>query len=119
MDITLRGIFLTSEQPQVTARFYEQVALLELETIGTPEHYVYWRCDRDGMQLAIHDAEAFAAYAHPALAGSNLIHLYFRIDNHEAFLAHLATLQIEPVDIDPTAVTVRDPDGRMVLFGTA
>ncbi len=32
------------------------------------------------MQLAIHDAEAFADYAFPPAAGSNLTHLYSASD---------------------------------------
>jgi len=119
MVATFRSVFLTSEKPEVTARFYQQVALLPLETAGTPGQYVYWRLDRDGMQLAIHEARAFADYSYPPLAGSNLTHLYFRIEDREAFLAHLEGLQIRPVAVDDVTVTVVDPDGRRVMFGTA
>ena len=79
----------------------------------------YWRLDRDGMQLAIHDAEGFADYAIPPNPASNLTHLYFTIDDREAFLAHLRARGITPVKVDEVVVTVEDPDGRNVTFGTA
>lgn len=119
IDAKLRGIFLTSENPKVTAKFYEQVAALSLTAVGTPGEYVYWRLDRDGMQLAIHDARAFAAYAYPASAASNLTHIYFKIADQEAFLVHLESLQIQPISVDDVVVTITDPDGRQVMFGTA
>lgn len=119
MDTKFRGVFLTSEKPEATARFYEQVASLPLETVGTPGQYVYWRLDRDGMQLAIHEAKAFADYANPPLAKSNLTHLYFKIADQKAFLAHLKSFQIQPLSVDDVVVTVIDPDGRKVMFGTA
>ncbi|MEY9459691.1 hypothetical protein ABH973_000104 [Bradyrhizobium ottawaense] len=119
MDTTFRGVFLTSEKPEATARFYEQVACLPLEKIGAPEQYTYWCLDRDGMQLAIHDAKAFAGYAYPSLAGSNLTHLYFKIADQKAFLTHLENLQIQPEAVDDVVVTVADPDGRKIMFGTA
>ncbi|MGH6978451.1 MAG: VOC family protein, partial [Brevundimonas sp.] len=75
MTTTFRGIFLTSEHAAETADFYRRVAGLPLETAGG-EGYTYWKLDRDGMQLAIHDAGAFADYTHPPLSGSNLTHLY-------------------------------------------
>ncbi len=71
MRMMFRGIFLTSTSPGETAEFYRRVAGLPLEQVGMPGSYVYWRVDRDGIQLAIHEAAAFAAYAHPPLAGSN------------------------------------------------
>jgi hypothetical protein len=119
MDTKFRGVFLTSKKPEATAKFYEQVASLPLEAVGTPGEYVYWRLDRDGMQLAIHDAKAFSTYTYPPLADSNLTHLYFNIEDQKAFLAHLESLQIQPVSIDDVVVTVTDPDGRKVMFGTA
>lgn len=119
MDTRFRGVFLTSEKPEETARFYEQVAGLPLETVGTPGQYVYWRLDRDWIQLAIHQARAFADYAYPPLAGSNLTHLYFKIADQKAFLTRLKSLQIQPVSVDDVVVTVADPDGRKVMFGTA
>jgi len=113
----LRGIFLTSADPAATARFYRDVAGLDLEEIG--DGYRYWKLDRDGMQLAIHDAEAFADYAHPPLAGSNLTHLYFKIDDQAAFIARLQGLGVTPFAVDAVVVTLTDPDGRKVMFGTA
>jgi hypothetical protein len=116
---TLRGIFLTSEQPEACARFYIDVAGLALERVGTEGVYVYWKVDRDGLQLAIHDANAFSAYTQPAVRASNVTHLYFQIDDQAAFVEHLAALAIEPALIDDVVVTVADPDGRRVMFGTA
>ena len=113
-----RGVFLTSEKPAVAASFYEQVAGLSLERVGEPG-YVYWRMDADGVQIAIHDAKAFADYTHPANPGSNLTHLYFKIADQAAFLNHLRQLGVTPVAQDDVVVTVMDPDGRRVMFGTA
>lgn len=115
----LRGVFLTSENPDATARFYEQVAQLPLERLGIEGGYVYWRVDREGIQLAIHDAKAFAEYAHPASPGSNLTHLYFGIEDLAGFLARLESLGLAPYATDEVVVTVVDPDGRKVMFGTA
>jgi predicted enzyme related to lactoylglutathione lyase len=114
-----RGIFLTSDTPEATAQFYERVASLPLDAVGSPGEYRYWRLDRGGMQIAIHEAGAFAAYSYPPLVGSNLTHLYFRIADREAFLAHLRQIDVEPAFVDDVVVTVTDPDGRHVLFGTA
>lgn len=79
MEPTFRGVFLTSEHPEATARFYKDVALLPLEAVGMKGEYIYWRLERDGIQLAIHDAKAFAKYTYPPSAGSNLTHLYFKM----------------------------------------
>ena len=118
MISAFRGVFLTSENSEATARFYVEIAGLPLEAIGAGG-YTYWRLDRDGMQIAIHDAKSFAAYSHPPLPGSNLTHLYFKIDDQRAFLAHLVRLGISPLAVDDVVVTVVDPDGRHVMFGTA
>lgn len=114
-----RGVFLTSRDPEATARFYRDVAGFPLEVAGEPGGYTYWRLDRDGMQLAIHDAEAFAAYTFPPNPDSNLTHLYFQIEDRAAFLAHLDGLGISPLAADDVVVTAVDPDGRKVMFGTA
>lgn len=116
---TFRGVFLTSANPEAAAAFYRDVAGLLLETVGEDGGYRYWRLDRDGVQLAIHDAGAFADYTDPPNPASNLTHLYFTIDNREAFLAHLADLGLAPVATDDVVVTLADPDGRQVMFGTA
>jgi hypothetical protein len=71
------------------------------------------------MQLAIHDAKAFADHTYPALAASNLTHLYFKIEDHKAFQTHLASLGLSPLAVDDVVVTVVDPDGRKVMFGRA
>jgi catechol 2,3-dioxygenase-like lactoylglutathione lyase family enzyme len=119
METQVRGVFLTSGNPEATAEFYMRAALLPLEAVGEQGEYTYWRLDRDGMQLAIHDAEAFAAYAHPPDSESNLTHLYFKIADHKAFLAHLDRLGVSPLAVDDVVITVVDPDGRKVMFGTA
>jgi hypothetical protein len=115
----LRGVFLTCERPEATARFYEQVAALPLERVGVEGQYVYWRIDQGGMQLAIHDARTFADYTYPSEAASNLTHLYFKIDDQQTFLDHLEALGMVPLAQDEVVITVVDPDGRKVMFGTA
>jgi hypothetical protein len=119
MKTMLTGIFLTSEHPEITASFYEQVAALEIKKIGVEGQYTYWRTDGDDTQLAIHDASKFAEYTYPALSESNLTHLYFKIDDQKDFLSHLGQFHIIPVSIDDVVVTLVDPDGRKVMFGTA
>ena len=119
MNSVFRGVFLTSENPAETANFYKKVVGLELEQIGTPGNYVYWKTDRAGMQIAIHDAKHFADYTSPAFPNSNLTHLYFTIASQKEFLDHVRALGIDPHSIDDVVVTVADPDGRKVMFGTA
>jgi len=70
MQTTFRGIFLTSGHPAATADFYRRVAGLAHERAGEEGGYAYWRLDRGGVQLAIHEAGAFADHAYPPLAGS-------------------------------------------------
>jgi hypothetical protein len=119
MSPTLRGIFLTSDAPAETARFYREVAALELEQVGAAPGYVYWKVDHNQFQLAIHDAKLFAHYAHPVVPHSNLTHLYFKIENQSEFLDHLESQRIEAFAIDEVVVTLTDPDGRRVMFGLA
>jgi hypothetical protein len=114
----LRGIFLTSERPELTANFYRDVFSIALEQVGSSS-YVYWKIDDGQMQLAVHDAQSFAAYTYPPQTDSNLTHLYFKIDDQPAFLDHLKQQDIEPYAIDDIVVTILDPDGRKVMFGTA
>ena len=119
MKVVLRGVFLTGENPAQTAKFYREVACLDLEQVGDESEYAYWKVDRDGMQLAIHGARQFAGYTHPAVAESNVTHLYFKISDQQQFLAHLRQCGIAPYATDDVVVTVVDPDGRKVMFGTA
>lgn len=49
----------------------------------------------------------------------NLTHLYFTISDRGDFLAHLDGLGISPFTADDVVITVIDPDGRKVIFGTA
>jgi len=118
MKSLLRGVFLTAEDPAATARFYREVAGLDLEQIGMEGEYVYWKTDRNDMQLAIHDAKKFADYTHPSRVESNVTHLYFKIESQPAFLQHLERSGISPLLVDDVVVTVVDPDGRRVMFGT-
>lgn len=117
--LSLRGIFLTSPKPEVAAKFYRDVAGMELEQIGNTDSYVYWKIDKDGLQLAIHDSAKFSEYTHPVIPESNLTHLYFKIDNQKDFLDHLRNLNLTPFAKDDVVITVEDPDGRKVMFGTA
>lgn len=119
MKTILRGVFLTSETPVLTAKFYREVARLELEQIGSEGGYEYWKMDENGVQLALHSAKEFAEYTYPAFLDSNVTHLYFKIDSQEELLKHLAGLGVEPYGMDDVVVTVMDPDGRKVMFGTA
>lgn len=54
MSPALRGIFLTSKEPELPAKFYRDVAGLELEQIGDSEEYVYWKVDKAGAAGAPH-----------------------------------------------------------------
>lgn len=119
MQTILRGIFLTSENPEKTVTFYRTVAGLDLEEIGSATTYRYWKSDKDGVQLALHDAQRFADYAYPARTDSNLTHLYFKVSSQPTFLEHLKSLNVAPLCTDEVVVTVVDPDGRKVMFGTA
>lgn len=115
----LRGIFLTSEHPHRTANFYRDVAGLSLEEIGGGSGYSYWKIDDGQIQLAIHGAKEFAAYTFPPNPGSNLTHLFFKTVDQAAFLSQLRVHGVEPCAVDDVVVTVEDPDGRKVMFGTA
>ncbi len=117
--MTLRGIFLTSDQPARTARFYRDVAGMALEEINHEGGYVYWKLDDGRLQIAIHDAKAYADYTFPPERGSNLTHLYFQIPDQGGFIERLAELDLTPHALDEVVVTVVDPDGRKVMFGTA
>ena len=75
MKSDFRGVFLTATDPSATAKFYQEIAGLPLEKPAAKNSYVYWKFDVNGLQFAIHEAQAFAKYAHPPLAGSNLTHL--------------------------------------------
>jgi len=114
----LRGIFLTSQDPQRTASFYQNLALLKLVQVGHGEG-AYWKSDEGGVQFAIHNATKFSAYSDPPLPGSNLTHLYFNIIDQQQFLERLQAANLAPYDTDDVVVTVMDPDGRKVMFGTA
>ena len=117
--MTFRGVFLTSDQPGETARFYRDVANLPLEEVGEAGTYVYWRLDDGRVQLAIHEAKPFSDYTFPVVRESNTTHLYFHIVDQREFRDRLERLGIEPYAVDDVVVTVVDPDGRKVLFGTA
>ncbi len=114
----LTGIFLTAGDVNATADFYRRVAGLDLEELGD-DGYHYWRAASNGVQLAIHAAAQFAAYSHPPRRESNVTHLYFHIPDRDAFLEMVRGMSIQPTAIDDVVVTIPDPDGRQVMFGTA
>ncbi|WP_454295014.1 VOC family protein [Salana multivorans] len=116
MSTTFRGVFLTSSNPEATAEFYRDVARLELEAV-TVGGYTYWRLDKDGVQIAIHDAAAFADYASPPNPGSNLTHLYFHIDDRSDFLAHLRTRGLEPTPSTTSSSPCRIPTAATSCSG--
>lgn len=118
MQSKFRGVFLTCEDAEATAGFYRDVAGVPLEAVSSDE-YTYWMLDIDGIQIALHDARAFADYSHPPNPDSNLTHLYFRIPNLQEFLDHVKGVGAPLVEVDDVVATVEDPDGRKVMFGTA
>jgi len=118
MKTAPRGIFLTSRNIDATAQFYQDIAGLPLEQVGS-ESYHYWKCDDGHLQIAIHDAAIFSTYTNPPLEESNLTHLYFKIDDRNAFLERLQQSNRNPFLTDDIVITVLDPDGRKVMFGTA
>ncbi|WP_152346051.1 MULTISPECIES: VOC family protein [Brevibacterium] len=118
MESTFRGVFLTCTDPEATAAFYREIADLPLETAGD-EDYTYFVIDAEGIQIALHGAEAFADYAFPPVAESNLTHLYFRIPDQAEFLERIKGTGVPLIEVDEVVVTVEDPDGRKVMFGTA
>jgi len=99
--------------------FYRDIAGLPLEQIGDSNTYCYWKLDKNGLQIAIHDARQFSAYTYPCRRESNVTHLYFNIESQQQFLEQLEHSGLVPAAIDEIVVTVADPDGRMVMFGTA
>ena len=103
---------------EATAAFYRKIAGLPLTTEGD-EEYSYFVVEAGGVQLALHSAEAFADYAFPPVAESNLTHLYFRIPDQAEFLERIKNAGTPLVAVDGVVVTVEDPDGRKVMFGTA
>lgn len=112
-----RGVFLTSDNPSATAKFYAEIAGVKFEEVSS-SNYTYWKYNEGDMQIAIHDAKSFADYAHPANSESNLTHLYFKLENKDDFLRHLEIFNLSPHIVDEFNVIVLDPDGRKVLFGT-
>ncbi|MGC3956374.1 MAG: hypothetical protein QM804_19400 [Propionicimonas sp.] len=104
-------MFLTSTDPAAAARFYREVAGLPLEEVGEGG-YTYWRLDRDGMQLAIHDAQAFAGYAYPPEPGFQPHPPVLHDRGPQRFRHPPGRSGIEPSATDDVVVTVVDPDGR-------
>ena len=121
MESTFRGVFLTCTDAEATAAFYRKIAGLPLTTEGDEEYsyFVVEAGETGGVQLALHSAEAFADYAFPPVAESNLTHLYFRIPDQAEFLERIKNAGTPLVAVDDVVVTVEDPDGRKVMFGTA
>ena len=61
----------------------------------------------------------FSDYSHPPLASSNLTHLYFKIADRVEFLSRIEAAGVALHAVDDVVITVVDPDGRKVMFGTA
>lgn len=118
MTARFRGVFLTCQDSVKTAAFYRDLAGVPLEEAGDDE-YTYYRLEVDGIQIALHDAHAFADYSFPPNSESNLTHMYFRIEDQQAFLKDVRSVGAPLIDVDDVVVTVQDPDGRKVMFGTA
>lgn len=118
MQSQFRGVFLTCKDAEATADFYRDVAGVSLVTSGSDE-YTYWTLDVDGIQIALHEASAFAEINLPTDPESELTHLYFRIPDLEEFLSHVKSVGAALIDVDDVVATVEDPDGRKVMFGTA
>ncbi|SMX71553.1 MULTISPECIES: VOC family protein [unclassified Brevibacterium] len=118
MTARFRGVFLTCQDSAKTAAFYRDLAGVPLEEEGNDE-YTYFVLEVEGVQVALHDAHGFADYSFPPNSESNLTHLYFRIEDQEAFLADVESVGAPLIDVDEVVVTVQDPDGRKVMFGTA
>ncbi|WP_350270139.1 VOC family protein [Brevibacterium sp. CBA3109] len=118
MQSKFRSVFLTCDDVEATADFYRDVAGVGLEAVSSDE-YTYWMLDIDGVQIALHDAKSFADYSHPPDPASNLTHLYFRVPDLEEFLDHVQSVGAPLVEVDDVVVTLEDPDGRKVMFGTA
>lgn len=123
LTIGLSGTLLTSRNPNRTAKFYLNIAGLKLQKIrhgDTPEH---WEGHSQGIHFAIHNAKFFAKYTYPAVTKSNLTHLYFSISDvkqfNERLRKHKLRLFCPPESVaGETVMTVQDPDGRKVMFGT-
>ncbi|MDN6528123.1 MAG: VOC family protein, partial [Brevibacterium sp.] len=103
---------------EATAEFYRDVAGVPVAPVGSDD-YTSWMLDLNGVQIALHDAKAFADYSFPPNPESNLTHLYFRIPDLQAFLNHVQDVSAPLIDVDDVVATVEDPDGRKVMFGTA
>jgi hypothetical protein len=101
--MSLRGIFLTSTDPAATATFYKNVAGLALEEVGSESKYRYWKVDDGHVQLAIHDAAAFA----DCISGSR------GVERHASLLPDHGSASVPRTRALPRARTVRGrPSGR-------
>jgi len=117
----VKSIVLTSDDIDRTAAFYRDVLQLPLESEqhgGTARHYA---CQVGGMHLAIHDRATFWLPTAAAPGAPDVV-VSFTVEDLDAFLAHLGSLNIEVQarrNIGPMAfVSLRDPDGRHVCCGT-
>lgn len=118
---SLSAILLTSANPSVTARWYEKTLGIEFQK-EAHEGPTHWACETGGMHFAIHNAKSFAKYCHP-IRKANATHLFFTISEIDRFLSKVKKMKLKPaLPIEEVGrskmVTLRDPDGRMVIFGT-
>ena len=118
----LTSIALTSDHPERTVRFYSDVLGLPLVHSRTDDGEA-WTCTTGGLRLTVHPSRSFGACAYPAHPESNTTHLSFGIHEVDGFLTHLKRHGLAPVGEvlrvgAARVVQVRDPDGRVVQFGT-
>jgi catechol 2,3-dioxygenase-like lactoylglutathione lyase family enzyme len=114
----LKSINLTSDQPEVTARFYREVLELPIELErhrGTEPH---WAGQVGTQHFAVHPRAGFWL---PSAAGGDTF-VSFTAAAVEPFEARFAELGVPVVArnrIGPMSfIAVRDPDGRHVCIGT-
>ena len=120
----LRGlteVALTSDDPERTVRFYADIVGLPLEPVQADTGPA-WSCTVGGLRLSVQSSHDFGAW--PAHPESNTTHLSFGIHEVDGFLTHLKRHGLTPVGRimrglgASRVVQVRDPDGRLVQFGT-
>ena len=120
---SVKSLALTSKDPDALAAFYIRLTGLPLEKEQHPGGLPHWACQVGPLHFAIHSPAAFASHANPGAPNSDLTRVVFTIENLESFLAHLARLGLEPAEppfqvSTMKFVALRDPDDRIVYFGT-
>jgi hypothetical protein len=118
----LKSVVLTSDHPDLTARFYSDVFAMPFEKEEHGDVPPHWACQFGGLHFAIHQAKGFWVGSGPPKDRGEDTFLTFTIEALEPFVEHLQRKQVPVVmqrNIGPmTFVTIRDPDGRHVGCGT-